>query len=148
MQAALDAGATLVGKTHMDECAFSLHGINVHYGTPRNPACPDRIPGGSSSGSVVSPLVTCCMHVVQATALLRLQTYMRAGLLGSHVVTCPPVPCGAKVGHQLGLLMGGCRGGLGALQGVPVAVWGSLQEGSLAGRQMILSPGAWALCCS
>lgn len=38
----------------MDELAFSLNGENVHYGTPRNPACPDRIPGGSSSGSAVS----------------------------------------------------------------------------------------------
>ena len=47
----LDAGATLVGKTIMDELAFSLNGENIHYGTPINPAAPDRIPGGSSSGS-------------------------------------------------------------------------------------------------
>ncbi len=47
----LDAGATLVGKTIMDELAFSLNGENIHYGTPVNPAAPDRIPGGSSSGS-------------------------------------------------------------------------------------------------
>ena len=53
-QALLDAGAMLVGTTHMDELAYSLNGENVHYGTPRNPACPDRIPGGSSSGSAVS----------------------------------------------------------------------------------------------
>lgn len=52
VQACLDAGANLRGITHMDELAFSLNGENVHYGTPRNPACPDRIPGGSSSGSV------------------------------------------------------------------------------------------------
>ena len=38
----------------MDELAYSLNGENVYYGTPRNPACPDRIPGGSSSGSAVS----------------------------------------------------------------------------------------------
>ena len=54
LQALLDAGATLVGTTQMDELAYSLNGENVHYGTPRNPACPDRIPGGSSSGSAVS----------------------------------------------------------------------------------------------
>ena len=41
----------------MDELAYSLNGENVHYGTPRNPACPDRIPGGSSSGSAVSELL-------------------------------------------------------------------------------------------
>ncbi|PNW76486.1 hypothetical protein CHLRE_11g467630v5 [Chlamydomonas reinhardtii] len=54
VQALLDAGATLRGKTHMDELAYSLNGENVHYGTPRNPAAPGRIPGGSSSGSAVA----------------------------------------------------------------------------------------------
>jgi amidase len=50
----LAAGATLAGKTITDELAFSLEGRNVHYGMPINPACPDRIPGGSSSGSAVA----------------------------------------------------------------------------------------------
>jgi amidase len=50
----LEAGATLVGKTITDELAYSLNGQNFHYGTPRNGAAPDRIPGGSSSGSVSS----------------------------------------------------------------------------------------------
>jgi amidase len=52
--ALLAAGATLVGKTITDELAFSLEGVNAHYGTPVNPACPERIPGGSSSGSAVA----------------------------------------------------------------------------------------------
>jgi len=47
----LDAGASVIAKSHTDELAFSLAGTNVHYGTPRNPAAPGRIPGGSSSGS-------------------------------------------------------------------------------------------------
>ncbi len=47
----LNEGATLAGKTISDEMAFSLDGENVHYGTPLNSKCPDRIPGGSSSGS-------------------------------------------------------------------------------------------------
>lgn len=51
VQTLLDAGATLVGKTITDELAFSLTGRNVHYGTPLNPNAPDRLPGGSSSGS-------------------------------------------------------------------------------------------------
>ena len=51
VQMLLDAGATLVGKTLTDELAFSMSGENIHYGTPLNPAAPDRIPGGSSSGS-------------------------------------------------------------------------------------------------
>jgi amidase len=51
VQRLLDAGATLVGKTHTDELTFSLNGENHHYGTPKNPRAPGRIPGGSSSGS-------------------------------------------------------------------------------------------------
>jgi amidase len=47
----LDAGATVIGKAHTDEFAWSLAGTNHHYGTPRNPAAPGRVPGGSSSGS-------------------------------------------------------------------------------------------------
>src|SRR4051812_9309242 len=47
----LAAGATCVGKTITDEFAFSLLGENYHYGTPLNPAAPQRVPGGSSSGS-------------------------------------------------------------------------------------------------
>jgi amidase len=50
----LEAGASLVGKTHTDEMAYSLNGENVHYGTPTNPKAPARIPGGSSSGSAVA----------------------------------------------------------------------------------------------
>jgi amidase len=49
--ALIEAGASLVGKTHTDELAFSLNGENSHYGTPINPAAPERVPGGSSSGS-------------------------------------------------------------------------------------------------
>jgi amidase len=47
----LAAGATCIGKTITDEVAFSLLGENHFYGTPLNPAAPDRVPGGSSSGS-------------------------------------------------------------------------------------------------
>ncbi len=51
VQALLDAGAHMIGKTITDELAFSLNGQNFHYGTPRNAVTPDRIPGGSSCGS-------------------------------------------------------------------------------------------------
>ncbi|WP_293783531.1 amidase family protein, partial [uncultured Aeromicrobium sp.] len=46
-----DAGATLVAKSATDELAMGMFGVNTHYGTPSNPAAPDRVPGGSSSGS-------------------------------------------------------------------------------------------------
>ncbi|MEM8878135.1 MAG: amidase [Pseudomonadota bacterium] len=54
VQMLLDAGARLVGKTHTDEIAYSLMGANAHYGTPINSAAPDRVPGGSSSGSAAA----------------------------------------------------------------------------------------------
>ncbi|WP_157892141.1 MULTISPECIES: amidase family protein [Frankia] len=44
------AGAAIAGIAQTDELAFSLSGANVHYGTPPNPAAPDRVPGGSTSG--------------------------------------------------------------------------------------------------
>jgi amidase len=47
----LHSGARCVGKTISDELAFSLLGENHFYGTPLNPRAPDRVPGGSSSGS-------------------------------------------------------------------------------------------------
>ncbi len=48
------AGARVVGKTLTDELAFSLEGENGFYGTPRHPLDPDRLPGGSSSGSAAA----------------------------------------------------------------------------------------------
>ncbi|CAN0914284.1 Amidase 1 [Linum grandiflorum] len=50
----LKDGATSVGKTVMDEMAYSINGENIHYGTPVNPCAADRVPGGSSSGSAVA----------------------------------------------------------------------------------------------
>ena len=50
----LQAGATFVGKTITDELAFSMNGQNAHFGSPVNGAVPDRISGGSSSGSAAA----------------------------------------------------------------------------------------------
>jgi amidase len=51
VEALLNAGATLIGKTITDEISLGLLGINRFYGTPLNPRARDRVPGGSSSGS-------------------------------------------------------------------------------------------------
>jgi amidase len=51
VNALLEAGATLLGKTITDEISLGLLGINRFHGTPQNPRAPDRVPGGSSSGS-------------------------------------------------------------------------------------------------
>ena len=52
--ALVEAGASLAGMTRMDELAWGALGDNRHFGTPTNPAAPDRLPGGSSSGSAVA----------------------------------------------------------------------------------------------
>jgi amidase len=51
VDAILDAGWQIVGKTNLHELAFGVTGINDWTGTPVNPQAPDRVPGGSSSGS-------------------------------------------------------------------------------------------------
>lgn len=48
------AGAAMRGKTKTVELAYGLTGENVWYGTPTNPAAPDRFPGGSSCGSAAA----------------------------------------------------------------------------------------------
>jgi amidase len=47
----LEAGASIIGKTITDEVSLGILGENAHDGTPLNPKAPDRVPGGSSSGS-------------------------------------------------------------------------------------------------
>lgn len=54
VQALLAAGCTVVGKTTLHELAYGVTGINGWSGTPVNPRFPDRVPGGSSSGSAVA----------------------------------------------------------------------------------------------
>jgi amidase len=51
VQTLLDAGASVVGKTITDEVSLGILGENAFDGTPLNPVAPDRVPGGSSSGS-------------------------------------------------------------------------------------------------
>ena len=50
------AGAVTVGKLNLTEFAFSVLGLNPHFGTPKNPWNPSErcIPGGSSSGCGVA----------------------------------------------------------------------------------------------
>ncbi|GHD12997.1 amidase [Tianweitania populi] len=54
VQTLLDAGARFAGKTQTDELTFSLMGQNAHYPEPVNSAAPDRVTGGSSSGSAAA----------------------------------------------------------------------------------------------
>jgi amidase len=54
VQALVQAGATMVGKTITDEITRGIFGENAHDGTPLNPRAPGRVPGGSSSGSAAA----------------------------------------------------------------------------------------------
>ena len=50
----LRAGASVAGKTITDEISLGILGENAFHGTPRNPAAPGFVPGGSSSGSAAA----------------------------------------------------------------------------------------------
>lgn len=60
VQALLDAGATLIGKTITDEVSLGILGENAFDGTPENPAAPGHVPGGSSSGSASAVAAGLC----------------------------------------------------------------------------------------
>ncbi len=48
------AGGVPAGKTNMHEFGMGVTGLNLSYGTARNPYHPEHAPGGSSSGSAVA----------------------------------------------------------------------------------------------
>ena len=56
----LEAGAAFIGKTITDEVSLGIFGENAFYGTPVNPAAPERVPGGSSSGSASAVAAGLC----------------------------------------------------------------------------------------
>jgi aspartyl-tRNA(Asn)/glutamyl-tRNA(Gln) amidotransferase subunit A len=59
-QRLLDAGAVLVGKTHLPEFAWSVLGQSEWYGTCGNPTHPGKTTGGSSSGSAAALAAGLC----------------------------------------------------------------------------------------
>ncbi|NVO27578.1 amidase [Donghicola sp. C2-DW-16] len=53
-------GAHIAGTTTMHELAFGVTGANAYAGTAPNPLWPNRIPGGSSSGSAAAVAAGLC----------------------------------------------------------------------------------------
>lgn len=54
VDALLANGCRIVGKANMHELAYGVTGVNAWTGSAINPHFPDRVPGGSSSGSAVA----------------------------------------------------------------------------------------------
>ena len=55
-----DAGAVLLGKTHLHELAYGITTTNPHFGPARNPWSRTQIPGGSSGGSGAAVAASLC----------------------------------------------------------------------------------------
>jgi aspartyl-tRNA(Asn)/glutamyl-tRNA(Gln) amidotransferase subunit A len=55
-----EAGAIIIGKTNTHELAYGATGDLSHFGPTRNPHNPDRISGGSSSGSGAAMAAELC----------------------------------------------------------------------------------------
>jgi aspartyl-tRNA(Asn)/glutamyl-tRNA(Gln) amidotransferase subunit A len=63
------AGAVILGKNNLHECAYGGSGLISRYGPAKNPRYPGRITGGSSSGSAAAVAAgLCCGAIVTDTA--------------------------------------------------------------------------------
>jgi aspartyl-tRNA(Asn)/glutamyl-tRNA(Gln) amidotransferase subunit A len=56
----VSAGAVVLGKLNLHECAFGFTGENTTYGDCKNPWDATRVPGGSSSGSALAVALGIC----------------------------------------------------------------------------------------
>ena len=59
VQCLLDSGAIAIGKTNLDQFATGLVGTRSPYGAVRHSTAPERVSGGSSSGSAVAVAGRC-----------------------------------------------------------------------------------------
>jgi aspartyl-tRNA(Asn)/glutamyl-tRNA(Gln) amidotransferase subunit A len=58
------AGAVIVGKNNLHECAYGGSGVISRYGPAKNPRYPGRITGGSSSGSAAALAAGLCYGAI------------------------------------------------------------------------------------
>jgi len=78
-------GAVIVGKLNMHEFAFGMSGVISAFGPTKNPWNPERITGGSSSGSAAAVAAGMCVASLGSDT--------------SGSGRCPPALCGI-VGHR------------------------------------------------
>ena len=79
------AGAVIVGKLNLHEFAFGVSGIVSAFGAVKNPWNPERITGGSSSGSAAAVAAGMCVAAI--------------GTDTAGSIRCPAALCGI-VGHR------------------------------------------------
>jgi len=58
------AGAVIIGKNNLHECAYGGSGLISRYGPAQNPRYPGRITGGSSSGSAAAVAAGLCYGAI------------------------------------------------------------------------------------
>ncbi len=78
-------GAVILGKLNMHEFAFGMSGVVSAFGPAKNPWNPERITGGSSSGSAAAVAAGMCVAALGSDT--------------SGSGRCPPALCGI-VGHR------------------------------------------------
>ena len=79
------AGAVILGKLNLHEFAFGVSGIVSAFGVVKNPWDPERITGGSSSGSAAAVAAGMCVAAI--------------GTDTAGSIRCPAALCGI-VGHR------------------------------------------------
>jgi aspartyl-tRNA(Asn)/glutamyl-tRNA(Gln) amidotransferase subunit A len=89
------AGAVLIGKLNLHEFAFGGSGIVSAFGPAKNPWDPERITGGSSSGSAAAVAAGLCIAAI--------------GTDTAGSIRCPAALCGI-VGHRPSAGLLSCSG--------------------------------------